>query len=100
MKKSIDGELRIARGRAEYTGELPDKRLVKAFRVREFRRCPACGEPALTRIDKKWTIKINCDSCQANTTIEAYEIANNKEGFYFDDAFILLIVDKMQGEAQ
>lgn len=99
MKKSIDDELRTARAIAEFTGELPDSRLVNAFRAREFRLCPMCDKPALTRIDKKWTIKINCDSCQSDATIESYEIANSKEGFYFDDALILLVVDKMQRKA-
>jgi hypothetical protein len=68
------------------------QRLVKAFRLKYFMRCPKCDSPSLAR----WRLSnlhcdiIECNTCDGKITIDDIEAMN----LVSNDDYDLLIVDK------
>lgn len=96
--RSIKDDLAYAMQVAEFTGDKLDDRLVKAFRAKEFGRCPKCDSVALIGWrDLNHTQTIKCQSCGAVAVLEDDEIMTNYKdsGYYMSDAYALLVVDKM-----
>lgn len=95
--RSIRDDLAYAMQVAEFTGDKPDDRLVKAFRAKEFGRCPKCDSVAMIGWrDLNHTQTIKCQSCGAMAILEDYEVVKyyQSSGYYMSDAYALLVVDK------
>jgi transcription elongation factor Elf1 len=93
---SIEGELATLAKIAETTGEKAPDRLVKAFRLKHFHRCPLCDDVNMTSWDGDYRkFIIQCHSCDTKVEIVYADIMSND-----DDAMFLAIVDAFLATGQ